>query len=130
MANAPIGDTRVRRRITTVIGDVGYSSGTFSRKNPDISFCDKHYVTIVIFGTVSGGTVTIRALPVNGAGSYASSLGPPIHTKIGIESVNLADVTAYAFEVNGFYESFEVTINSSITGGGKILVVVNSLPTT
>lgn len=130
MANQAPGDARIRRRITTVVGDVGYSSGTFSRKNSDIAYCDKHYVSVVIFGTVSGGVVTVRALPVNGASPYASSLGPPLHTKIGIESMNLATASAYSFEVNGFYESFEVTINSAITGGGKILVVVNSLATT
>jgi hypothetical protein len=133
MANQPAGGPEAarRRRVTTVIGgDVGISTlaQTVSNKNGDLAFCDRHFISIIPIGTVTGGTIRVRARPIGAAG-VKTSVGVAKPVPIGVEAVNLATATTWTFEVGGYFDGFEVNATAAVTGGGKIAVVVNSTQT-
>lgn len=118
MTSPSIGDQRLRRRVTTVIGYGLSSTGITSRANQaDITFCNRHYIAIVPTGTVSGGVVSIRGGPIGATNSYSP---------IGAEALNLATLTNWTFDVIGFFDAFLINITSAVTGGGTIAIVVNS----
>lgn len=122
------GDTRVRRRITTVIrGDGVTAVNTYSSKNADIKFCDKHYISVARFGTVTTGVFSVRAKPV---------VEPPIANAaamkaalIGIEGIDFTKVNNLAWEVSGFFDAFELAITTVVGGGGSISLIINSVNT-
>lgn len=128
MGSADNGDTRVRRRVTTVIRSDGVTAvGVYSAKNPDIKYCDKHYITVARFGTVSSGVLSIRAKPI---------VEPPIvnaaamkAAMIGIEGLDFSKVNNMQWEVSGFFEAFETAITTVIGGGGSIAIIINSVNT-
>jgi hypothetical protein len=128
----PQGDTRSRKRVTTLLPGVGgagqSATGTSSAGSGDLAFCDRHHIAIILFGTVTGGVVTIRARPVN-VPTGDSNFGAAKATLIGLESVNLGKEIVNSWIVDGFFEAFELTVNTAITGGGKIAAIVNSVPT-
>jgi len=117
MTSPSIGDQRLRRRVTTVIASGLTGTGITSRQNPaDITFCNRHYISIIPTGTVSGGVLSLRAEPVGATNSFAP---------LGIEALDLSVATNWTFDIVGFFDAFLVNITSAITGGGSIAVVVN-----
>lgn len=128
MANSNAGDTRVRRRVTTLISPEGVSAaGVTSSNNPNTKWCDKHYITVVRFGIVTTGVISVRAKPViepapaNSAAAKAAL--------IGIEGIDFSKINTLSWEVNGFFDAFELAITTLIGGGGTIAIVINSVDT-
>jgi hypothetical protein len=113
------GDQRTRQRVTTVI-PAASAIGVTSSKNPDLVFCNRHYVAVVpsaLLGAGMGGTFSLLAQPMTGdgnAGFTTIGLGP-LNPNTGIAVV----------KVDGFFDAFALDITSTITGG-TLKVVINS----
>lgn len=116
----PVADQRSRRRVTTIVG-VGLlnAASTTSKGNVDITFCNRHYVTIIPSATLSAGTVSVRARPMS-QGSTVTGFAP-----VGIEAIALSGATNLQFTVAGFFDQFAAVIGTAVTGG-TIAVIVNS----
>lgn len=128
MAATPAGDTRVRRRVTTIIKPEGVTAvGAYSANSPNTKWCDKHYLAIIRFGTVATGILSLRGRPVVEP-AFANALAPKA-AFIGIEGVDFTKINNMVFEVNGFYDAFELAITTVIGGGGSIAIVINSVDT-
>lgn len=127
------GDTRTRKRVSTVVGrpnGLASLNAVASEANKDIAFCDKHFVTLVTFGAITAGIVNVRARPVHSADAVAAATGPANAIPIGIEAVNLFTATQFNFEVNGFFEAFELKVTTALTGTNpKVIAVINSVQT-
>jgi hypothetical protein len=129
MASAREGDTRQRRRVTTIIKPEGVSAvGAYSSQNQDGRFCDKHFIHVVYIGAVTGGILSVRARPVNANPGITGGVAKA--TLIGIEGADLSKINSTSWEVSGFFDAFELSITNTITGGGSIAVVINSIETT
>lgn len=128
MAAQDNGDTRVRRRITTVIRGEGVSAvGNYSSKNSDVKFCDKHFITVARFGTVASGILSIRAKPVvEPAIANAAAMKAAM---IGIEGIDFTKINNMSWEVSGFFDAFELSISTVIGGGGTLAIIINSVNT-
>lgn len=130
MAAQSPGDTRTRRRITTVLSGVGgagqSATGISSTINTDLGYCTYHHVVILLYGVITGGVVSIRGKPTNFPED--SNFGASSAVPIGIESINLATEKTTSWVVDGFFAGFELNVVSAITGGGKIAAIVNSIP--
>ena len=110
-----IGDTRIRRRVTTVVAS-GFTTGTVSANAKAAEFCDQHHISIVPKGTITAGAVRVRGKPVGTDSETRLSLD--------LESVVMSGSTQLTFFIMGFFDRFEV--ESSGLTGGSVTVVVNS----
>ncbi len=122
-ANAA-GDQRIRRRVTTPVATAVAATGTYTAGNANAQWANNHYITILINGGATAGTLSVRGEPA-GVNTQPGALG---YAKIGIEAVNLATATNLQFAVTGFFDAFAVVITGAVTGGTapSVTVVVNS----
>lgn len=131
MANDIAADQRLRRRVTTIVGAGLSAVSVTSKRNADITFANRHYVTITPVPTVAGATVltagilSVRAEPVG-----SQSVGTAInniagYAPVGIEAINVNTATQLTFVVSGFFDAFMVNITTLVTGG-TVTVVINS----
>jgi hypothetical protein len=128
MAATPAGDTRVRRRVTTIIKPDGATAvAAYSASKPDIKWCDKHYIAVVRFGVVTSGIFSVRAKPV--IEPAMTNTSPSRSAMIGIETIDFTKINNMAWEVSGFFDAFELAITTVIGGGGSIAIVINSVDT-
>lgn len=131
MTDSAVSDQRVRKRISTIIGSGLTAVGVTTKRNPDIVFANRHYVTIMPAPTTAGataltaGVVSIRAEPVGQVTVGGILTNVSGYSPVGIEAVNVATATQFTFVVNGFFDAFMVNITTLVTGG-SITVVVNS----
>lgn len=125
------GDERVRKRVTTLIAEAGVTAtGTYSKSNGDAKFCDRHHISLLVYGAPAGGILRIRARPVNApsTGSAAADTARPV--KIGLEAINVATDLNHSFIINGFFDAFQMSITTAVTGpGAKVVCIINSVQT-
>lgn len=127
MAQSTSGDVRVRRRATTIIEKAGVSfGGTYSERNQDLLWCDKHFITVQRYGVVTAGILSVRGLAVNAVVGNAG--GTAKSSLIGLEGIDFTKVNNLVFEVNGFFQGFELVITSAVVGG-TVSILVNSVDT-
>lgn len=112
------GDQRIRDRVTTVLAQ-SVTSGPISVPAPQAQFCDQHYLSIVPIGTLTGGTLRLRARAVNGG-----SVG---YITPSLESIAATGTTLH-FRFFGFFDLFELSFPASVTGG-SISATINSTVT-
>ena len=99
------GDTRIRQRVNHTLA-LAFSSGKVSVPTTRAEFCDRHYITVTNTGSPNGA-VRIRARPVGSDG----------YTRVdALESVKLGTSAAQHFVLHGFFNQFEISAASPITG--------------
>lgn len=124
MTDQRSGDQRIRQRVPFQIAAAISAVAVTSRRNPDILWCTRHYLSIVPSTNtqLTAGIVSIRGIPA-GAPVGSPFWGVPI----GIEAVNLALATDMNFCAEGFFQGFAVNILVAVTGG-TIDVWDNAIP--
>jgi hypothetical protein len=120
MLNSP--DQRIRKRVTTIVGKNLSSAGSTSLSNVDITFANRHYVSIIPSAALAAGTVSVRGRPASGGAPVTGVQG---FVPVGIEAIPVSTATNMTFAVLGFFDAFMVTIGTPISGG-TVTVVVNS----